>query len=237
MRKLGVSIYPEKSTVEEIFAYLKEMREIGATRTFSCLLSVNKPAEEVKEDVLEIEKETVDNSETVEDAPKTFTQSEVDELIKKRLAKQEKSFDKRMQEKLDEAEKLRKMNETQKAEYEQEKQKAYIAELEAKINRSGLEREASKMLSEGGIAVDDKILGLVVKDTAESTQEAVDSFVALVNDLADKKVGEKLKGKTPKKMEDTSAGEITKEQFNKMGYQSRNELLQNNPELYHKLKG
>lgn len=194
-------------------------------------------AEEVKEDVLEIEKETVDNSETVEDTPKTFTQSEVDELIKKRLAKQEKSFDKRMQEKLDEAEKLRQMNETQKAEYEQEKQRAYIAELEAKINRSGLEREASKMLSEGGIVADEKILGIVVKDTAERTQEAVDSFVALVNELADKKVGEKLKGKTPKKMEDTSAGEITKEQFNKMGYQSRNELLQNNPELYHKLKG
>ena len=194
-------------------------------------------AEEVKEDVLEIEKETVDNPETVEDAPKTFTQSEVDELIKKRLAKQEKSFDKRMQEKLDEAEKLRAMNESQKAEYEQEKQRAYIAELEAKINRSGLEREASKMLSEGGIVTDDKILGLVVKDTAEATQEAVESFVALVNDLADKKVGEKLKGKTPKKMEDTSAGEITKEQFNRMGYQSRNELLRNNPELYHKLKG
>lgn len=194
-------------------------------------------AEEEKNDALETEKEKVDNPETVEDAPKTFTQSEVDELIKKRLAKQEKSFDKRMQEKLDEAEKLRAMNETQKAEYEQEKQRAYIAELEAKINRSGLEREASKMLSEGGIIADEKILGLIVKDTAERTQEAVESFVALVNDLADKKVGEKLKGKTPKKMEDTSAGEITKEQFNKMGYQSRNELLQNNPELYHKLKG
>lgn len=194
-------------------------------------------AENEKEVVLENEEETVDNSETVEDTPKTFTQSEVDELIKKRLAKQEKSFDKRMQEKLDEAEKLRQMNETQKAEYEQEKQKAYIAELEAKINRSGLEREASKMLSEGGIVADEKILGIVVKDTAERTQEAVESFVALVNELADKKVGEKLKGKTPKKMEDTTAGEITKEQFNKMGYQSRNELLQNNPELYRKLKG
>ena len=194
-------------------------------------------AEEEKNDVLETELDNVDNPAEVEGAPKTFTQSEVDELIKKRLAKQEKSFDKRMQEKLDEAEKLRQMNETQKAEYEQEKQKAYIAELEAKINRSGLEREASKMLSEGGIVVDDKILSIVVKDTAESTQEAVESFVALVNELADKKVGEKLKGKTPKKMEDTSAGEITKEQFNKMGYQSRNELLQNNPELYRKLKG
>ena len=194
-------------------------------------------AEEEKHDVLETELDNVDNPETVEDTPKTFTQSEVDELIKKRLAKQEKSFDKRMQEKLDEAEKLRKMNETQKAEYEQEKQRAYIEELEAKINRSGLEREASKMLSEGGIVADEKILGIVVKDTAESTQEAVESFVALVNDLSDKKVGEKLKGKTPKKMEDTSAGEITKEQFDRMGYQSRNELLRNNPELYHKLKG
>ena len=194
-------------------------------------------AEEEKNDVLETELDNVDNPAEVEGAQKTFTQSEVDELIKKRLAKQEKSFDKRMQEKLDEAEKLRQMNETQKAEYEQEKQKAYIAELEAKINRSGLEREASKMLSEGGIVADEKILGIVVKDTAESTQEAVEGFVALVNELADKKVGEKLKGKTPKKMEDTSAGEITKEQFNKMGYRSRNELLQNNPELYHKLKG
>ena len=194
-------------------------------------------AEEQKTTVEEPKGEQVDTQQEVESTEKTFTQSEVDDLIKKRLSKQEKSFDKRMQEKLDEAEKLRQMNEAQKAEYEQEKQKAYIAELEAKINRSGLEREASKMLSEGGIVVDDKILGLVVKDTAENTQEAVESFVALVNELADKKVSEKLKGKTPKKMEDTSAGEITKEQFNRMGDQSRNELLQNNPELYYKLKG
>lgn len=194
-------------------------------------------AEEIKEPVVESEIEQASVQEEEQTTEKTFTQSQLDEIIQKEKAKAKRSAEKEYQAKMDEAEKLRKMNEVQKAEYEQEKQRAYIAELEAKINRSGLEREASKMLSEGGIAVDDKILGLVVKDTAESTQEAVESFVALVNDLADKKVGEKLKGKTPKKMEDTSAGEITKEQFNKMGYQSRNELLRNNPELYHKLKG
>lgn len=194
-------------------------------------------AEEQKTTVEEPKEEQVGTQQEVESTEKTFTQSQLDEIIQKEKAKAKRSAEKEYQAKMDEAEKLRQMNETQKAEYEQEKQRAYIAELEAKINRSGLEREASKMLSEGGIAVDDKILGLVVKDTAESTQEAVESFVALVNDLADKKVGEKLKGKTPKKMEDTSAGEITKEQFNRMGYQSRNELLQNNPELYHKLKG
>ena len=194
-------------------------------------------AENIKEPVVEPELEQASAQEEEKATEKTFTQSQLDEIIQKEKAKAKRSAEKEYQAKMDEAEKLRQMNEAQKAEYEQEKQKAYIAELEAKINRSGLEREASKMLSEGGIAVDDKILGLVVKDTAESTQEAVESFLALVNDLADKKVGEKLKGKTPKKMEDTSAGEITKEQFNRMGYQSRNELLQNNPELYHKLKG
>ena len=194
-------------------------------------------AENIKEPVVEPELEQASAQEEEKATEKTFTQSQLDEIIQKEKAKAKRSAEKEYQAKMDEAEKLRKMNEVQKAEYEQEKQRAYIAELEAKINRSGLEREASKMLSEGGIVVDDKILSIVVKDTAESTQEAVEGFVALVNELADKKVGEKLKGKTPKKMEDTSAGEITKEQFNKMGYQSRNELLQNNPELYHKLKG
>lgn len=194
-------------------------------------------AEEQKTTVEEPKEEQVDTQQEVESTEKTFTQSQLDEIIQKEKAKAKRSAEKEYQAKMDEAEKLRQMNEAQKAEYEQKKQKAYIAELEAKINRSELEREASKMLSEGGIVVDDKILGLVVRDTAEATQEAVESFVALVNDLADKKVGEKLKGKTPKKMEDTSAGEITKEQFDRMGYQSRNELLQKNPELYHKLKG
>ena len=194
-------------------------------------------AEEQKTTVEEPKEEQVDTQQEVESTEKTFTQSQLDEIIQKEKAKAKRSAEKEYQAKMDEAEKLRQMNESQKAEYEQEKQRAYIAELEVKINRSGLEREASKMLSEGGIVVDDKILGFVVKDTAESTQEAVEGFVALVNALADKKVSEKLKGKTPKKMEDTSASEITKEQFNRMGYQSRNELLQNNPELYYKLKG
>ncbi|MCK4024889.1 DUF4355 domain-containing protein [Streptococcus iners] len=192
-------------------------------------------AEDIKDTVVETEKETVDTSETAETTEKTFTQEEVNALIEKRLAKQEKSFNKRIQEKLDEAEKLRQMNAEQKAEYETKKQADYIAELEAKINRSGLEKEASKMLSESGLVADDKILGFVVKDTAEATQEAVDSFSALVNDLADKKVSEMLKGKTPKKVEQTTSASITQEQFNRMSYRAQLDLQKSDPELYEKL--
>lgn len=54
MRKLGISIYPEKSTLEEIKKYIKKSSEIGASRIFSCLLSVNKNVEEIKKEFKEI---------------------------------------------------------------------------------------------------------------------------------------------------------------------------------------
>lgn len=195
-------------------------------------------AEETKEtSVVEEKTEQASIQEQAEAAEKTFTQAELDAIIQKEKGKAKRAAEKEYKAKMDEAEKLRKMNAEQKAEYEAKKQADYIAELEAKINRSGLEKEASKMLSEAGIVTSDEILSFVVKDNAEETQEAVTNFTSLVNDLADKKVSEMLKGKTPKKVEQSTAGAITKEQFDRMGYKSRNELLQNDPELYAKLKG
>lgn len=192
-------------------------------------------AEEIKDEVVDTEQEKASTQEQPEATGKTFTQAEVDDIVQKRLSKAEKSFEKKIQERIDEAEKLRKMNAEEKAKYEAEKQADYIAELEAKINRSGLEKEASKMLSEAGIVATDEILEFVVKDSAENTQETVNNFTALVNDLADKKVSEMLKGKTPKKVEQSTEGAITQERFDRMGYKSRNELLRSNPELYAQL--
>ncbi len=194
-------------------------------------------AEEVKDEVVEEVIEEASTQEEIEATEKTFTQAELDAIIQKEKAKAKRSAEREYKEKMDEAEKLRKMNAEQKAEYEAQKQADRIAELEAQLNRNGLEKEASKMLSEAGIVASDDILNFVVKDDAEGTQEAVSALSSLVNELADKKVGEMLKGRTPKKVEQSTSGVITKEQFNKMGYKDRNELLQNNPELYHQLKG
>ena len=194
-------------------------------------------AEEIKDEVVEEAIEEASAQEQTETTEKTFTQAELDAIIQKEKAKAKRSAEKEYQAKIDEAERLRKMNADEKAEYEAKKQAAYIAELEAKINRSGLEKEASKMLSEAGIVAGDEILAFVVKDSAESTQEAVNGFTELVNQLADNKVKEMLKGKTPRKVEQSTAGAITKEQFDRMGYKDRNELLQSNPELYAQLKG
>lgn len=54
MRRLGISIYPEKSSVTDILTYLKAAKAIGASRIFSCLLSVPKDPQQIKADFLDI---------------------------------------------------------------------------------------------------------------------------------------------------------------------------------------
>lgn len=54
MGKLGISIYPEHSTLEKDKAYLDLAAKYGFKRVFTCLLSVNKPREEIKEEFSEL---------------------------------------------------------------------------------------------------------------------------------------------------------------------------------------
>lgn len=54
MRKLGISIYPEKSTKQEILDYIDQAAACGFSRIFSCLLSVSEDKEVIKEKFLSI---------------------------------------------------------------------------------------------------------------------------------------------------------------------------------------
>lgn len=188
--------------------------------------------EELKTESVEEQTEQVDTQE--ETTEKTFTQAELDKIVQDRVARAESKKDKEYQVKMDEAEKLRKMNAEQKAQYEKEQSEARIKELEAQIARNGLEKQASLELAEKGITTNEEVLNFVVRDTAEATQEAINVLVKLVDEQADAKVKELMKGKTPSKVGNASQS-ITKEQFSKMGYRSRNELLQRDPDLYNEL--
>jgi len=54
MRKLGISIYPDKSSKEDILCYIHKAKQVGFSRIFSCLLSLEKDVTEIKNDFLEI---------------------------------------------------------------------------------------------------------------------------------------------------------------------------------------
>ena len=47
MHKLGISVYPEHSTPERDYEYMKLAAKYGFCRIFTCLLSVDKPKEEI----------------------------------------------------------------------------------------------------------------------------------------------------------------------------------------------
>lgn len=190
-------------------------------------------AEETKE-VVKTEQEKASTQEQSEATEKTFTQAELDEIIQREKNKAKRSAEKEYQAKMDEAEKLRKMNADEKAKYEAKKQADRIVELEAQINRNGLEKEASKMLSEAGIVADDMVLEFVVREDAEATSVAVNAFSQLVKKQADQQVSEMLKGQTPTRT-DNSSGGVTKEMFNKMSYGEQVAIYQDNPNLFAEL--
>ena len=163
---------------------------------------------------------------------KTYTQEEVEQMMKERVAREKRAAD----EAIKEAEKLAKMNADQKREYELEKLQSELAEYKKKDAFNGLSKEASKMLSEHNIHADDELLAFVVKDDAEATKLAVDSFVALVNSKVTDGVKQALSGTPPKASATTAGGAknpFSKDTFN---LTEQAKLLKENPELYKQLK-
>lgn len=135
-----------------------------------------------------------------------YTDDDVDKIINEKFAK----WQEKQAEKIAEAEKLAKMNADEKEKYRLEQLEKELEEYKRKDTFYSLSKEASKMLSEQNIHADDELLQLIVKDNAEETQKAVNSFVALINTKVEEGVKKALQGKPPKV--NTQTGKpITKE--------------------------
>ena len=180
------------------------------------------------------ENEIVDNQ-VESTTEKTFTQEEVNKMIRANVDRAVAKAHKDAQAKADEVEKLKQMNFEQKAKYEQDKANNRIKELEAELVKKGLEQEATTILQKEGIKVNADVLAFVVKEDAEKTQQAVNSLVETINDLVNTKVNEALKGRTPTKVHNEN--NLTKEEFDRLSYSQKAELFIQNPTLYNELKG
>lgn len=135
---------------------------------------------------------------------KTFTQEEVNQLIKERVAREQKKAD----EKAKEAEKLAKMNKDQKNEYEMEKLRKENEELRQREAMNSMRNEARSMFSEKNITATDDLLDIVVTTEAESTQKNIDAITEIVNDIAQERLKELLRTGSPKNIK---SGGMTRE--------------------------
>lgn len=146
---------------------------------------------------------------------KTFTQAEVDEMIKARLARDKEAQEKALEEAKAEAAKLAKMNEQQKQQYELEKQQKANEELQKEIDelkkaqvRIELGKTATNLLREKNIDATEDILDFVVGADAESTKTNIDRFVKIVEDQVKKAEVARATGTTPRSYGSTG-GELS----------------------------
>lgn len=134
--------------------------------------------------------------------PKTFTQEEVNQMMKDRVAREQKKAD----EKAKEAEKLAKMNKDQKTEYERQKMQDELDAYKAKEARNDMKKHAGDVFKQHEINANDELLDIVTADTADQTQANVQAFNEVLNNMVKEQVQAKLYQGTPKNYSSGGAG-------------------------------
>ena len=111
---------------------------------------------------------------------KTYTDADVDEIVKKRISRERAQIEKQIREQIkreaddqrSEAEKLAGMNDLQRAQYALDKANAEKAELERRINLSEQMGVARAELKAAGIDLGDELLSMFVTEKADDTNAA-----------------------------------------------------------------
>lgn len=128
------------------------------------------------------------------DGKHVYTDEQVNEIVKKRLARAEKE----KQAAVDEAAKLAKMNADQKKDYELEKAQKERDELKSQLATYEMGKQARSMFEEAKLTVTEDDLQHVVTPEAESTEANVKWLIAHDQAVAEGVRQELLKGSTPK---------------------------------------
>lgn len=161
-------------------------------------------AEEIKTNEIEETKGATkpEGNPEEESQEKTYTQAELDEIIKQRLSRERSKSDKELAKQLEEAkkeaEKLAAMNEKQKVEYELEKLRAENEELKANQAVVEMTKVANQMFKDKGYDATEDMLAFVVADSAEATKDNIEKFVAIIQSQVKASQVERATGKTPK---------------------------------------
>ena len=191
--------------------------------------------EEVETETVEGEVETVED-ETAEESG-TFTQEEVNEIVKSRLSRKDNEFkkelDKLVNEKLAEAKRQEQLTEEQK---EAERLQNLAKELEDKQRELDFRDRFSE--AESGlrkIDLDPRFAQWLVNEDKETTESNIKEFQSLFDKAVELRSVDKLRGKTPKANKTQKSKGVTKEEYNNMGYSERMALKVKDPALYEQL--
>ena len=178
----------------------------------------------------------IETENTGTETAKTYTQeefmallqSETDKRVTAALKTQEKKFAKQLS--------LSKLDDDAREKAEKD---ARIQELEEMIRERDLannKSEIKSVLGARGLSAEFADL-IIIGEDAEENQQRIDTFDRLYKKAVTAEVERRLaaSGGTPKGNTNQSTGEVTKEQFKKMGLTEQAKLRRDFPEVYKKL--
>ena len=173
----------------------------------------------------------------VEEQPKTYTETEVMEMIQResdrRVSQALKKQQAKFEAKQSEADKLRQMDETQRKEYEFQQKLAEFEEQKKQFAITQNKLSASKVMAERGLPV--QFVDYIVAEDADAMMEAINNFEKQWKSAVSDAVSASLaKGGKPTGAAIPQTG-LTKEAFNKMSISQQAELFNTNPTLYKEL--
>jgi hypothetical protein len=127
---------------------------------------------------------------------KTFTQDELNAIIDKRLERERKDAQARIDKAVTEAQKLAKMSADERAEHERQELQKKLSEREAEITKRELRAEAKSQLSDKGLPVE--LAEVLPYTDADTTNAALVAVEKVFRQAVEKGVTERLKGNAPK---------------------------------------
>lgn len=157
-----------------------------------------------------------------------FTQEEVNNIVEKRLNKEKNKW----KNEVDQAKRLAEMSAEERAREEFKMQKAEFERQKAEFERERLLVQTQRELSTKNIPVE--FADMLVKDDAEATKAAIDSFASLYNQSVEKGVSNKMKGRPPKTKQTSSDG-LDRAAFMKLSLAEQQKMAKENPERYKEL--
>ena len=164
---------------------------------------------------------------------KTFTEEEDDKMISKRLQRERKDIEAKIEAERKEAEELAKLSEAEKQRKLFEKQVKEFEETKRAFENERLLNETSKQLASKNLPIE--FAAMLKGNDAEKTFENIQLFEAKFNEAVEKVVTERLRGNVPKTTTSLNSPSISKEQFRSMSYMEKMDLYNKDRETFDKL--
>ena len=154
---------------------------------------------------------------------KTYTQAELDALLKQRDEDFDKKFSKKFAEyekkkakEVEEAAKKAQMTEAEKANQKLEELEGKLASLEQEKLITELQTSARAIFQENGVNVPDSIVNALVAEDTDTTESNVKDFILVFNKTVQAEVKKQLRASTPKTGNTGGGNGITKEDIKKI---------------------